>query len=77
MLPRNVGTKDLLEDLALIVAVCGTCSIALKWTSYFDHWVFYPMFPNTLDAAFLVFAIVTASMYIIHLRSELKRSEPS
>jgi hypothetical protein len=46
--------KDLLNDCLLIVCVFGTIGIALKFTTFFDKWVYFPSFPNVLDATFLI-----------------------
>jgi len=38
--------------------VFGTIGIALKFTTYFNKWVYFPSFPNVLDASFLIFSVV-------------------
>jgi hypothetical protein len=30
----------------------------LKFTTLFDHWLFFPLFPNILDALFLVVSVL-------------------
>jgi len=46
--------KELLNDCLLLVCVFGTIGIALKFTTFFDKWVYFPSFPNVLDATFLI-----------------------
>jgi hypothetical protein len=48
--------KELLNDCLLIVCVFGTIGIALKFAVFFDKWVYFPWFPNIVDAAFLIFS---------------------
>jgi hypothetical protein len=59
-----VGMKEihnswsaLANDCMLIILVCGTVGIALKFITFFNHWVYFPSFPNILDAAFLIFSV--------------------
>jgi hypothetical protein len=47
----------LFHDLLLVTAVLGTVGIALKFTVYFDRWVWFPWFPNVLDSVFLLCAL--------------------
>jgi cytochrome c oxidase assembly factor CtaG len=46
--------SELLNDCIIIMLVCGTIGIALKFTTFFDKWVYFPSFPNVLDATFLI-----------------------
>jgi hypothetical protein len=48
----------LLHDCVLVMFVCGTIGIALKFATFFNHWVFFPSFPNSLDSTFLVSAVI-------------------
>jgi hypothetical protein len=50
--------SDLLNDCVLVILVCGTIGIALKFITFFNQWVYFPSFPNVLDSTFLVFAVV-------------------
>ena len=54
---RERTWKQLADDCLLITLVFGTIGIALKFTTFFDKWVYFPSFPNFLDATFLVFAV--------------------
>jgi hypothetical protein len=47
----------LANDCMLIILICGTVGIALKFTTFFNHWVYFPSFPNVLDASFLIFSV--------------------
>jgi hypothetical protein len=40
------------------ICVSGVIGIALKFTTLFDHWLYFPTFPNILDALFLVLAVL-------------------
>jgi hypothetical protein len=50
--------KELGNDLIMIIFIVGTIGIALKFTTFFDQWVYFPAFPNTLDSAFLISAVL-------------------
>jgi hypothetical protein len=51
---KRKSWRELLGDCVLIACVCGTIGIALKFTVFFDKWVYFPLFPNIFDAAFLI-----------------------
>ena len=46
--------SELFNDCMIIMLVAGTIGIALKFTTFFDKWVYFPSFPNICDAAFLI-----------------------
>jgi hypothetical protein len=46
-------------DCIQIALVCGTIGIALKFTTFFNQWVYFPTFPNALDSAFLITAVLS------------------
>jgi len=50
--------NQLASDCIQIALVCGTIGIALKFITFFNHWVYFPAFPNVLDSAFLITAIL-------------------
>jgi cytochrome c oxidase assembly factor CtaG len=54
---RERSWKELASDCLLLVFVFGTIGIALKFTTFFDRWVYFPSFPNLLDATFLIFSV--------------------
>ena len=49
--------KDLANDCLRVMLVSGTIGIALKFTTLFDKWIYFPFFPNILDATFLISAV--------------------
>jgi len=57
--------KQLLADLIVVMMVSGTVGIALKFTTFFDKWVFFPSFPNIFDSTFLIVAAFTLAFYAI------------
>jgi hypothetical protein len=48
--------RELLEDCLIIACVSGTVGIALKFTTLFNIWVLFPVWPNVCDVAFLIFS---------------------
>ena len=48
----------LVHDAMLVLFVCGTIGIALKFVTFFDQWVYFPSFPNVVDSTFLISAVV-------------------
>jgi intracellular septation protein A len=50
----HVSWRKLLDDCLTLVCVFGIIGIALKFTTFFDKWVYFPSFPNIFDATFLI-----------------------
>jgi hypothetical protein len=50
--------KELLNDCVLLALVFGTIGIAIKFTTFFGKWVYFPAFPNAFDATFLIFSVL-------------------
>ena len=50
--------SELANNCILLMLVCGTIGIALKFTTFFDKWVYFPLFPNIVDAAFLIVSVI-------------------
>ena len=50
--------RSLANDCVLIIFVSGTIGIALKFTTFFDKWVYFPSFPNIFDAVFLITSVL-------------------
>jgi hypothetical protein len=50
--------KELVNDCILVILLCGTVGIAVKFATFFDKWVYFPTFPNIVDAAFLVLSVI-------------------
>jgi len=55
---KYTSWKTLGLDLLAIMFIVGTIGIALKFTTFFGHWVFFPFFPNVCDSAFLVASVL-------------------
>lgn len=53
--------KELAHDCILIMLVCGTIGIAVKFVTFFNHWVYFPSFPNVLDSTFLIISVAYLS----------------
>jgi len=53
--------KELAHDCILIMLVCGTIGIAVKFITFFNHWVYFPSFPNVLDSTFLIISVAYLS----------------
>ena len=49
--------NELFHDCMLIVTVCGTIGIAIKFITFFNQWVYFPSFPNALDSTFLISSV--------------------
>jgi hypothetical protein len=58
MKAREKTRKELANDCVLLALVFGTVGISLKFATFFDKWVYFPSFPNVLDATFLIFSVV-------------------
>ena len=65
--------KEFLSFLLLLVFFFGTVGIALKFVSFFNHWVYFPAFPNSLDSAFLILGSAYFFGYIIYNRRQLEK----
>ena len=50
--------SDLGKDCLQIILICGTIGIALKFVTFFNHWVYFPSFPNVLDSTFLILSVL-------------------
>ena len=46
------------RNILSIIFVTGTIGIACKFIALFDRWIFWPSFPNILDAAFLIMSVL-------------------
>jgi len=51
------NSRELLNDCVIVALLTGTIGIALKFTTFFDKWVYFPSFPNVCDAAFLILSV--------------------
>ena len=56
---RKLLVKQLSWSLVwTTICVSGVIGIALKFTTLFDHWLYFPLFPNIFDTLFLVIAVL-------------------
>lgn len=62
---RRYKPKELIMILGHILSVCGTIGIALKFITFFEHWVFFPLWPNICDSVFLICAILYTTWLVI------------
>jgi hypothetical protein len=58
MKPIHNNWNELFHDCMLIIFVCGTIGIAVKFVTFFNQWVYFPSFPNALDSTFLISAVM-------------------
>lgn len=63
MIKETLCQKLLVKQLSwslvwTTICVSGVIGIALKFTTLFDHWLYFPFFPNIFDALFLVIAVL-------------------
>jgi len=63
---REIPITTFLNNLLLTIFLAGTIGMALKFITYFDHWVYFPSFPNVLDSTFLILSVIYIAAYIIH-----------
>jgi hypothetical protein len=63
---RDIPLTTLLNNLLITAFLAGTIGLALKFITYFDHWVYFPSFPNALDSTFLILSVIYLAAYIIH-----------
>jgi hypothetical protein len=69
----NKSLKGVLGTGLLVVFFFGTVGIALKFVTFFDHWVYFPSFPNSLDSAFLISGSLYFIVYIVYNRRHLAK----
>jgi hypothetical protein len=65
--------RSLVDTLVTLIAVFGTIFIALKYCTFFDHWVYFPLWPNVVDSIVLILACLWLSRYPQKLVREIKR----
>jgi hypothetical protein len=71
----NINAKTLLSNLLLTAFLFGTIGIALKFTTYFDHWIYFPTFPNALDSTFLIIGATYFVAYITYKNRQPRKSK--
>lgn len=74
MKTASIGLKELLSTGLLIVFFTGTIGIALKFVTFFNHWVYFPSFPNALDSTFLILSATYFFGYIMLKKRQLEKN---
>jgi hypothetical protein len=65
MRSEEKNLKEVFSNGLLVVFFSGTIGIALKFFTFFNHWVYFPSFPNALDSGFLILSATYFFTYII------------
>jgi hypothetical protein len=65
--------KEVLSNGLMVAFFFGTVGIALKFVTFFNHWVYFPSFPNSLDSAFLILGSTYFVAYIIYKKRLLEK----
>ena len=65
MLKKMFKAKFNLKNVLTVICVSGTVGIAAKFLTLLDKWLFFPAFPNVLDAAFLMFSVAFLGYYTL------------
>lgn len=56
---RQIPLRELAVKALVVILAAGTVGIALKFTTYFEKWVWFPIWPNAVGAAFLIATALT------------------
>lgn len=51
---KPVSSQQLLRSMTVILFAGGMFGIAIKFTALLDKWIFFPIYPNFVDAIFLM-----------------------
>lgn len=62
---KNKSWKEVLGNGLMVAFFFGTVGIALKFVTFFNHWVYFPSFPNILDSVFLISGSIYFFVYIL------------
>lgn len=65
--------KEFLNNGLIIAFFFGTVGIALKFVTFFDRWVYFPSFPDTLDSAFLILGSIYFVAVILKNKKERQK----
>ena len=69
----EITWRQFFDDALIIICICGSIAVALKFVTYFDHWVFFPGFPNALDSVFIIFSAVYLAVRLLKYRKMCHR----
>jgi hypothetical protein len=65
--------RSLGNDLLMIALSCASVFIALKFTVFFEHWVYFPTFPNIFDSITIIGSV---AYFLVRLNwKRITRSE--
>ena len=62
--------KEVLTNGLMVAFFFGTVGIALKFVTFFNHWVYFPSFPNSLDSVFL---ILGSTYFVVNIMYSKRR----
>lgn len=65
--------KEILINGLTVTFFFGTVGVALKFVTFFNHWVYFPSFPNFLDSAFMILGSTYFVVYIVYSRRRLEK----
>jgi hypothetical protein len=69
----EITWRQFFDDALIIICIFGSIAIALKFVTYFYHWVFFPGFPNALDSVFIIFSTVYLTVRLLKYRKMCHR----
>jgi Kef-type K+ transport system membrane component KefB len=69
----NKSWREVLTNGLMVAFFFGTVGVALKFVTFFNHWVYFPSFPNFLDSAFLILSSTYFVVYIVYNRRRLEK----
>jgi len=69
----NISLKDFLGNAVIVIFFSGTIGVALKFVTFFNHWVYFPSFPNALDSTFLILSATYFFTYIMFKKKQPKK----
>jgi hypothetical protein len=71
----NKSWKEVLTNGLMVTFFFRTFAIALKFVTFFNHWVYFPYFPNSLDSAFLISGSAYFFGYILYKKRQWDRAD--
>jgi hypothetical protein len=69
----NKSWKKVLINGLMVAFFFGTVGVALKFVTFFNHWVYFPSFPNFLDSVFLILGSIYFVVNIVYGRRQLEK----
>jgi hypothetical protein len=65
--------KEVFSNGLMVAFFFGTVAIALKFVTFFNHWVYFPSFPNSVESAFLILGSIYFVGNIVYYKKHLER----